>query len=151
MRALGHDPHLLEREADLPPHVLAAVIRRDVHVARLVVGDHGALALLAGLEEVEFHLRTEAERDAFLPGAADRVFQDASRIAREGFPARFQHVAVHAHDASAVDGFGDEAASDLFLRPDPATLAVLPWRPDHGRVVRMYCDVLLPGGEPFAC
>ena len=54
-------------------------------------------------------------------------------------------------DASAVDGFGDEAASDLFLRPDPATLAVLPWRPDHGRVVRMYCDVLRPGGEPFAC
>ena len=54
-------------------------------------------------------------------------------------------------DASAIEGFGDESSSDLFLRPDPATLAVLPWRPDHGRVVRMYCDILTPGGEAFAC
>ena len=66
---------------------------------------------------------------------------ELARALEEGIP----------FDASAVDGFGDEDASDLFLRPDPATLAVLPWRPDHGRVVRMYCDVLKPGGEPFAC
>lgn len=29
----------------------------------------------------------------------------------------------------------------LYLHPDPATLALLPWRPDHGRVVRMFCEV----------
>ena len=34
-----------------------------------------------------------------------------------------------AFDASAVEGFGDEARSDLFLRPDPSTLVGLPWRP----------------------
>ena len=44
-------------------------------------------------------------------------------------------------DASAIDGFGDEVHSDLFLRPDPATIAVLPWRPEHGRVVRMFCTI----------
>ena len=31
--------------------------------------------------------------------------------------------------------------SDLFLHPDPTTLAVLPWRPEHGRVVRMFCSI----------
>lgn len=54
-------------------------------------------------------------------------------------------------DASAIDGFGDERHSDLFLRPDPSTLAVLPWRPEHGRVVRMFCDIFYPDGKPFEC
>lgn len=52
-------------------------------------------------------------------------------------------------DGSAIIGFGDEAHSDLFLHPDPKTLAVLPWRPEHGRVVRMYCTITYPDGTPF--
>lgn len=54
-------------------------------------------------------------------------------------------------DASAIDGFGDEAHSDLLLHPDPSTLAVLPWRPEHGRVVRMFCDITYSDGKPFEC
>ena len=54
-----------------------------------------------------------------------------------------------AFDASAIPGFGDEVHSDLFLHPDTATLCVLPWRPDHGRVVRMFCTVSRPNGAPF--
>ena len=54
-------------------------------------------------------------------------------------------------DASAIAGFGSSARSDLLLRPDPATLAGLPWRPDHGRVVRMYCTIAHPDGTPFVC
>ena len=56
-----------------------------------------------------------------------------------------------AFDASAIAGFGDEARSDLLLRPDPETLALLPWRPEHGKVVRMYSAVTEPDGTPFAC
>ena len=52
-------------------------------------------------------------------------------------------------DASAVRGFLNVEESDLFLRPDPRTLSVLPWRPSHGRVVRLYCDILTPDGQPF--
>lgn len=52
-------------------------------------------------------------------------------------------------DASAIAGFGGEVHSDLFLHPDPSTLTVLPWRPEHGRVVRMLCDVSYPDGSPF--
>ena len=54
-------------------------------------------------------------------------------------------------DASAIKGFGDEARSDLFLHPDPSTLSILPWRPEHGRVIRMFCDVTYPDGTPFEC
>lgn len=52
-------------------------------------------------------------------------------------------------DASAIDGFGDEVHSDLFLHPDPSTIAVLPWRPEHGRVVRMFCEITYPDGTAF--
>ena len=54
-------------------------------------------------------------------------------------------------DASAIKGFGDEAKSDLFLHPDPSTLSILPWRPEHGRVVRMFCDITYPDGTLFEC
>ena len=54
-------------------------------------------------------------------------------------------------DASAIEGFGDETHSDLLLHPDPSTLAILPWRPEHGRVVRMFCSITYPDGSPFEC
>lgn len=56
-----------------------------------------------------------------------------------------------AFDASAIPGFGDETHSDLFLHPEPDTLVPLPWRPEHGRVVRMFCDITYPDGRPFEC
>ena len=46
-----------------------------------------------------------------------------------------------AFDASAVEGFGGEIRSDLLLHPDPSTLIQLPWRPEQGKVVRMFCDI----------
>ncbi len=54
-----------------------------------------------------------------------------------------------AFDASSVGGFGDETHSDLFLRPDPSTLSILPWRPEHGRVIRMFCTITKPNGDVF--
>lgn len=54
-----------------------------------------------------------------------------------------------AFDASAIPGFGGKIHSDLFLHPDPATLSVLPWRPEHGKVVRMFCTIAYPDGRNF--
>lgn len=53
-------------------------------------------------------------------------------------------------DASAVTGFGDETHSDLLLHPDSETLMQLPWRPEHGKVVRMFTCISYPDGRPFA-
>lgn len=52
-------------------------------------------------------------------------------------------------DASAIEGFGDETHSDIFLHPDPDTITVLPWRPEHGKVARMFCSITYPDGRPF--
>ena len=56
-----------------------------------------------------------------------------------------------AFDASAIAGFGDEARSDLLLHPEPETLSLLPWRPEHGKVVRMFSGITYPDGRPFEC
>ena len=53
-------------------------------------------------------------------------------------------------DASAIRGFGDEAHSDLLLFPDSETLTVLPWRPSHGRVVRLFADIRRSDGSLFS-
>lgn len=52
-------------------------------------------------------------------------------------------------DASAISSFGSDIKSDLFLHPDPSTLAVLPWRPTHGKVVRMFCGIKNSDGTQF--
>lgn len=52
-------------------------------------------------------------------------------------------------DASAVEGFGGDVYSDLLLHPDPDTLSILPWRPEHGKVVRMFCTVTYSDGRQF--
>lgn len=69
---------------------------------------------------------------SIMPGELDRAFRYGIAI-----------------DASVVRGFGSVAQSDLFLHPDPDTLSILPWRPEHGRVVRMYCTVTYPDGTVF--
>jgi len=52
-------------------------------------------------------------------------------------------------DAHVIRGFRDITQSDLFLFPDPSTLAVLPWRPGTGRVVRFFCDIKTPSRAVF--
>ena len=56
-----------------------------------------------------------------------------------------------AFDASAIAGFGDETRCDLLLHPDPETLMLLPWRPEHGKVVRMFSSISYPDGTTFDC
>ena len=51
-------------------------------------------------------------------------------------------------DGSSVEGFVRIEESDMFLRPDPSTFAILPWYADHG-IARMICDVYRPDGTPF--
>ncbi len=52
-------------------------------------------------------------------------------------------------DGSSITGFNRIEESDMIAMPDPATFAVLPWRPRERAVARMFCDVLVPGGEPY--
>lgn len=52
-------------------------------------------------------------------------------------------------DGSSIDGFVRIEESDQYLKPDPSTFTVFPWRPRDGSVARLICDVYTPDGEPF--
>jgi len=53
-------------------------------------------------------------------------------------------------DGSSIEGFARIDESDMVALPDPDTFRLLPWRPkEHHAVARMFCDILMPGGEPF--
>lgn len=53
-------------------------------------------------------------------------------------------------DGSSVEGFARIQESDMHLRPDIDTYAVLPWSPVELRRARLFCDIYQPDGTPFA-
>lgn len=52
-------------------------------------------------------------------------------------------------DGSSIEGFVRIEEWDIYLRPDPSTFVVFPWRPDDSRVARLICDVYNSDGTPF--
>ena len=54
-------------------------------------------------------------------------------------------------DGSSIEGFVRIQESDMRLKPDPDTFAILPWRnTSEGAAARMICDVINTStGEPF--
>ena len=52
-------------------------------------------------------------------------------------------------DGSSIHGFVRIEESDMYLRPDPSTFVIFPWRPRDGAVARLICDVYKPDGTPF--
>ncbi|HEX9059645.1 MAG TPA: type I glutamate--ammonia ligase [Clostridia bacterium] len=52
-------------------------------------------------------------------------------------------------DGSSIEGFVRIEESDMYLRPDPNTFVIFPWRPQTGKVARLICDVYNPDGTPF--
>jgi glutamine synthetase len=55
-------------------------------------------------------------------------------------------------DGSSIDGFVRIQESDMRLKPDPETFAVLPWRKsEESAAARLICDVMdTSTGEPFS-
>ena len=92
------------------------------------------------IEEEDVSFIRLAFRDAFgvqknisvMPGEMEKAFHEGISISTGG-----------------IEGFQDADSGRLYLKPDPSTLAVLPWRPDSGRVVRMFCDVVNTDGEAY--
>ena len=48
-----------------------------------------------------------------------------------------------------IAGMDMEKGSDLYLSPVLDTFAILPWRPQQGKVARMICDLYYPDGTPY--
>jgi glutamine synthetase len=55
-------------------------------------------------------------------------------------------------DGSSIEGFTRIAESDMYLKPDLSTFAVLPWTvaAEYSTTARLICDVHVPNGDPFS-
>jgi len=53
-------------------------------------------------------------------------------------------------DGSSIEGFARVAESDMHLRPDPSTFAIIPWLSGEEATARLICDVYTPDGQPFS-
>jgi len=52
-------------------------------------------------------------------------------------------------DGSSVEGFARIQESDMFLKPDPDTYAVLPWTEGKNKTIRFICDIYQANGQPY--
>lgn len=53
-------------------------------------------------------------------------------------------------DGSSVEGFTRIYESDMLLKPDLRTYAIIPWLSQNGKkIARVICDVYTPDGEPY--
>ena len=92
------------------------------------------------IEEEDVKFIRLAFRDAYgiqknisvLPGEVKKAFEDGAPI-----------------NARAIAGFTDSPYGVLYLKPEPDTMAILPWRPDSGRVLRILCNVYTPDGREY--
>ena len=53
-------------------------------------------------------------------------------------------------DGSAIEGFATPEEADMLAFPDASTFQILPWRPSHNGVARVFCDVCTPDCKPLA-
>lgn len=53
-------------------------------------------------------------------------------------------------DGSAIEGFATPEEADMLAFPDASTFQILPWRPSHNGVARVFCDVCTLDRKPFA-
>ncbi len=93
------------------------------------------------IEEEDVKFIRLAFRDAYgvqknisvMTGEVKKAFEDGAPI-----------------NAEEILGFEDSVHGALYLKPDPDTMSILPWRPDSGKVLRMFCNVFTPDGEEYA-
>lgn len=52
-------------------------------------------------------------------------------------------------DCASLDGFANGAEEYLYLKPDLDTFAILPWRPQNGKVARFLCDICTEDGSEY--
>ncbi len=92
------------------------------------------------IEEEDVKFIRLAFRDAFgvqknisvMPGEMKKAFEDGAPV-----------------NVGEIEGFSESPHAVLFLKPDPDTMAILPWRPDSGKVLRMFCGVYTPDGQEY--
>lgn len=52
-------------------------------------------------------------------------------------------------DLASLEGFSKGKEGNVYLKPDLGTFAILPWRPQQGKVARFLCDICREDGSEY--
>ena len=105
MRAFRSDAHLFKRQTDLTPDVFTAVIGREIHIARLVIGLLGRFPVLVKTEKIKLLLRAECKT---VSGVRNRLLQQAAGIALKGTAVGVGDGGKHTHDLAMLGTPGQQ-------------------------------------------
>lgn len=66
-------------------------------------------------------------------------------------PGQLDRVMAHQYSVNGAALFDDlcDFEEELYLYPDLDTFVILPWRPQHGKVAKIICDLYDENGVPF--
>ena len=101
-------------------------------------------------QNIDFVLRTVEERDIrfvrlWFTDVLGRLKSFA--ISPEDLDVAFEEGI--GFDGSSIEGFTAQDEADMLAFPDPSTFQVLPWRPSHDGVARVFCNICTPDRTPF--
>lgn len=77
-----------------------------------------------------------------LPGRLHHTTIPASKVSPELF-----ELGAPKLDGSSIRGFVTIEESDMILKPDPSTFAIIPWMPQNMKTARVLCDVYWGYGQ----
>ena len=95
--AFRDNAHALQGQADLPADILPLVLRGHVHIARMVKGLSGGVAVGIGFKEVKFKFRPDLYGKTQLPGFPDGLAQQGPAVQGEGAAVGVADLAEHPH------------------------------------------------------
>lgn len=52
-------------------------------------------------------------------------------------------------DAASIEDYSAGSENNMYLQPDFDTFEIFPWRPQQGKVARLFCDVYTMDGQPY--
>jgi len=122
---------------------LGHVPSRSIHKKRIILGRDGKMEIRKVLQQ--------AEKDGIK--FITLQFTDLLGVIKEVIIPfeRLQDALTDGvwFDGSSIEGFARIQESDLFLKPDTTTYAVVPWLTDDGKTARLICDIYRADGRPF--
>ena len=95
--ALRQDPHIKESQADLPPHVLSAVLGGDIHIPGMIKRLLGRIAVRVRFKEVEFKFRPDLYGQTHFGGALRGTAENEAGVPLKRRAVRVAYVAKHPH------------------------------------------------------
>ena len=96
------NPHTFQRQTDLAANILTFIIRRNIHIGRLIVRNMGRFSVVIQFKQVELQFGTKEEGIAVGSSIGDGLFQNASCIMDENLAALIGNRAEHSDDSAVL-------------------------------------------------